>query len=190
MDFLATRVFPPNASRRRRNLGFTLVEAMVSLTVLALTGISSVSGFMLLNRYASDNRDRAAARMLCQERVEQILTLPFRPYTNAANKTKVVPIVAPQSSATNSIYPLGKETDYDDDGSYKSGTQQTSNEAVTIYMQPNGSQVALAPVTGTRTTTLSAANGDLKLMRVAVTVTWINRGKTNSYTLYTLRTLD
>lgn len=161
---------------------------MMSLAVLAVTGIGTVSGFMLLNRYASDNRDRNAARFLCQERIEQALTLPYRPYITATNLTKVLPSVTGQDGTA--IYPLGKDTDYDNNGVYQGGTQQTSSEAVTISLQPNGTQAAATPVTGTRTTTLSVANATYSLMRVSVNVSWVIRGQTKSYTLYTVRTKD
>ena len=136
----------------RHHQGITLAEVLISLAILVLTGVGSVSGFMLLNRYATTNRDRAAAKALCQERIEQIVSLPFRP------KDGIVP--------------------------------QTSNEAVTLDLQPNGAATALTPVTGTRTTTVAVANAALCLVRVTVTVTWTNRSDTNSYTLYALRGPD
>ena len=177
---------------RTARRGFTLIETLVSLAILVITGVGSVSGFLLLNRYASDNRDRAAAKALCQERVEQILTLPFNP------KAGVVPAVVGQDGVT--YYLLGQAStgsppSYDTSNNYiGAANQQTSNEPVTISLQPNGSATAATPVTGTRTITVSAAPSlltlGLDLVRATVTVTWTIRGTTNTYTLYALRSPD
>ena len=176
----------PGARRRLR--GITLAEVLISLTILVLTGVGSVSGFMLLNRYATTNRDRAAAKALCQERIEQIVSLPFRP------KDGIVPTVVGQDG--NTYYLLGQSVSgatpsYDKNNAYiGAANAQTSSEAVTLALQPNGTSTALTPVTGTRTTTVSVANATLYLMRVTVTVTWTSRNDTNSYTLYALRGPD
>ena len=192
---------PHHAFRRtgllRGRRGFTLIETLVSLALLVLTGVGGVSGFMLLNRYASDNRDRAAAKALCQERVEQILTLPFNP------KAGIVPAVVGQDN--NTYYLLGLATtatppSYDSSNNYIGGANQqtsstfnSSGEPVTISLQPNGNATAATPVNGFRTTTISAAPSStpgLCLMNATVTVTWNIRGTTNTYTLYALRSPD
>lgn len=179
---------------RRRLQGITLAEVLISLAILVLTGVGSVSGFMLLNRYATTNRDKAAAKALCQERIEQIVSLPFRP------KDGIVPTVTGQDG--NTYYPLGQSAtasspSYDSNNAYTgAANQQTSStynsngEPVTLALQPNGTSTALTPVTGFRTTTVSVANATLSLVRVTVTVTWTTRGQTNSYTLYALRSPD
>ena len=148
--------------------------------------MGGVSGFLLLNRYATDNRDRNAAKELCQERLEQMLVLPFNP------KAGVVPTVVGQDGVT--YYLLGKTTNYDAANNYTGGANlQTSSEAVTVSLQPNGTATAATPVTGTRTTTISTASSTtagLCLVQVSVTVTWVVRGTSNTYTLYALRSAD
>ena len=182
---------------RRGNPGFTLIEVLVSLAVLVLTSVGGVSGFVLLNRYASDNRDRSAAKALCQERIEQIMTLPYRP----AQGNGFMPVVTSQDSSTT-YYLLGQvstaTTDYTNTGypNFYTGTasQQTSTtsgEPVIISVQPNGAATATTPVKGFRFTTVTnVGTPTAPLVQASVTVTWTIRGNTNSYVLYTLRSPD
>ncbi len=169
---------------RRHSRGLTLVETLVSLAVLVVTGVGAVSGFMLLNRYASDNRDQSTARELCQERIEQVMTMPFSP------RLGNYPAVVGQDGNTYNL--LGTATDYSATYAYiGAGGQQTSStyntpgEPVTIYRQPTGTKL----ITGNRTTTIWSA-GSNNLVRIAVTVTYTLRGQSKNYTLYTLRGPD
>ena len=193
--------------------GFTLVEALVSLAVLVVTGVGGVSGFMLLNRYASDNRDLSAAKALCQERIEQVLTLPYRPKdaigasssststsgstttTTSQNGDDLMPHVVSQQDPGVVYYLLGHYTDYDTYGHYKtSGIQQTSGtagEPVVLALQPNGTNNAVASVTGTRLTTVTnVGTTAAPLVYATVTVNWTIRGQAKTYSLFALRSPD
>ena len=123
--------------------------------------------------------------------------MPFRP------KDGVVPTVVGQDG--NTYYLLGQSAtgafpSYSSANAYigavnqqTSSTSNASGEPVTISLQPNGTQTAATPVSGFRTTTVSAANSStsgLNLVQATVTVTWVIRGTTNSYTLYALRSPD
>ena len=149
------------------------------MAILIVTGVGGVSSFVLLNRYATGNRDRSTARALCQERIEQVLTLPFTP------QTQVMPVVTGQDN--QQYYLLGTYSNYNTASNAYTGpaNQQTSNEPVTIYKQPDGTSL----VTGTRTTTVTSA-GINGLVSVTVTVTYTVRGQPVTYSLSTLRSVD
>ena len=184
----------------RRQRGFTLVEVLVSLAVLVLTSVGGMTGFSLLNRYAMDNSDRSAAKALCQERIEQILTLPYRPIQGNAS----MPVVTSQQDPSISYYLLGNaNSDYDlTTGIYTGAANQqtsgTSGEPVIISAQPNSTGTVATPVTGYRfttvtkapTTLVTTAGTSVPMVLATVTVTWTIRGTTNSYSLYTLRSPD
>ena len=199
MDIRPPRLAYRLWSVRGGHRGFTLVEVLVSLAVLVVTGIGGMTGFSLLNRYASDNRDRSAAKALCQERIEQIMTLPYSPIQGNA----FMPVVPnPQDpNNTNPFFLLGNaNSDYDlTTGLYTGAANQqtsgTTGEPVVISAQPNATGTAATPVTGYRFTTVSkgntgttnAAGTQIPFVVATVTVTWTIRGTTNSYSLYTLR---
>lgn len=156
---------------------------MVALAVLVFAGVGSVTGFMFLNRRTSDNRDMTAARELCQERIEQVMTLPFNPASGS------MPMVIGQDGQT--YYLLGQVGDYDASRNYAgkngntSSTYNPSGEAVVVYKTPNGNGL----VTGYRTTLVESV-GVPSLVRFTVAVNYTVRGTTKNYTLYTLRSLD
>ena len=59
--------------------GLTLVEVLVSMAILVLTTVGGVSGFMIFNNYAASSRNISSAKALCQERIEEVQTMPFTP---------------------------------------------------------------------------------------------------------------
>ena len=200
MEILLSHADAAHRAGRSRRRGFTLIEVLVSLAVLVLTAVGGMTGFSLLNRYAMDNADRSAAKALCQERIEQILTLPYRPIQGNA----FMPVVTSQQDPSISYYLLGNaNSDYDLTTGLYTGTagQQTSGtsgEPVIISAQPNSTGTVTTPVTGYRfttvtkapTTLLTAAKTSVPIVLATVTVTWTIRGTTNSYSLYTLRSPD
>ena len=177
----------------------TVVELMVSLTILVLTTVGGVSGFIMLNQYASNLRNLSSAKVLCQERIEQVQTMLFTPPTN-------VPTVTGQIDG-NTYYLLGPGTNstgqtsvYDaTTGAYTGTTPRvtTTAETVQVYVQQDGTTNT---VPGTRTTTIGlstltdastgSSGSSLKVMTFTVQVSYTYRGKTYSYSMYTLRGPD
>ena len=175
-----------------RPSGLTMVEVLVSMAVLAITAVGGVSGFMLLNQHASAMRNLSSAKALCQERIEQVQTMPFVPPTD-------LPSVSSQLSASTTFDILGSKANYDTTGKFSSTTGvTTSNESVQVYVQQDGTT---ATVTGTRTTTVTltslsdglstaTAPPSLKVVSFTVNVAYTFRGKSYSYSMYTLRSPD
>ena len=179
--------------------GFTLVEIMISIGVLALTSMGGISAFLLLNRYAANLRNMSEARALCQERIEQALTLRFLP---PSSTVPLAPNSDPTSIAANPTLPiLGAATNYSTTTSAYSGGSnlQTSTENIPIYTQSDGTSASnSANVTYTRTTTVSPANlyystavltttTSLNVVLFTVTVSYVFHGQSYSTSMSTLR---
>ena len=176
----------------------TLVEILVSLAILVLTTVGGVSGFMIFNQYAASSRNIASAKALCQERIEEVQTMIFTPPT-------VVPTVPGQMDG-KTYYLLGPGSNstgatsvYNSSGTY-TGTSPlvtTTAESVRVYVQQDG---ATNTVPGVRTTSVSlsslidASTGNsstsLGVMTFTVTVNYTFRGKSYTYSMYTLRGPD
>ncbi len=194
--FFRSRSLPRHGALASTACGLTLVEMMVSLAVLTLTAVGGVSGFVLLNQYASSLRNVSSAKALCQERIEQVQTMPFNP--PGAVPDVLIPGSDPKLS-TSYYYLLGPSGSYDSSGKYTgTGTAQTTSETVQVYVQQDGTT---STVPGTRTTTVSlapltnavssgTAGTSLRVVTFTVTVTYTYRGKSYSYSMYTLRSPD
>ena len=172
----------------------TLVEVMIAFSILVLTSVGGVSGFVLLNRYAENNRCLSMARSLCQERIEQAQTLPYGP-------TNVVPTLpsAPSSDPTNTTACtiLGSTSNYTANGYNGGNNLQTSSEKIPIYTQTTGTTASKSPaVTYTRTTAVtpvalnSTSGTSLSLLQFTVTVSYVYRGQTYTTSMVTLRGPD
>ena len=111
----------PRLLRRtgRRTRGFTLLEVIVSVAILALTTTGGIAAFLTLNRYAANLRNLSEARVLCQERIDQALTLRFLP------PSSVVPMAPNSDPTTTTASPtlaiLGPTTAYSTTTSALSG---------------------------------------------------------------------
>ena len=193
---------PPGALCRRPGFGkagITLIEVLVSICILALTSCGGVAAFTMLNRYASTLRNTSSAKALCQERIEQAMSLPFNPPSTIA-------IVSAQQTAYGPYNLLGAATDWTTvSAPYSAGTPvsytgtssglQTSSEPVNVYVQQDGTT---ATVTGTRTTTVtsmiatlpSSPNVQVPSVLFTVQVTYIFRGNANTYSMSTVRSFD
>ena len=176
----------------------TLAEVIIAFAVLALTSVGGVSGFLLLNRYAENNRSLSMARALCQERIEQAQTLPYRP-TDSTPTLPSAPSSDPSNTAACTI--LGTAANYTS-GVYSGGSNlQTSSETIPIYSLTSGASGGAA-VTYKRTTTVTPAGltyydvskssytTSLYLLQFTVTVSYVYRGTTYSTSMVTLRGPD
>ena len=199
-----SKPFTGRACHRRaavRMRGFTLVEVMISIGILALGTMGGISAFMLLNRYAANLRNLSVARALCQERIEQALTLPFVPTSS------LVPMAPNADPTTNSASPtlpiLGAATTYSTtSGAYNGGANtQTSSENIPVYTQSDGTTANnSANVTYNRVTKVSpstytyitptGAVASLDLVVFTVTVSYAAHDQTYSTTMSTMRSVD
>ena len=189
--------------------GLTLVEVMVSMAVLVVTTVGGVSGFMVFNNYAASSRNISSAKALCQERIEEVQTMIFTPPSNvptvigqmdtALNNTNYF-LLGPGSNSVSGMVnglpgPSVPSVYNTTTGVYTGSSPLTPNnpEPVRVYVQQDG---VTNTVIGTRTTTVSLAPlvdtsgsglGSLKVMSFTVTVNYTYRGKSYSYSMYTLR---
>ena len=160
----------------------TLVETIISLALLIVSGVAGVYSFMLLNRYAARERYITEAKALCQERIEQVLTLLYTP-------PGTLPTVTGQNGTLYSI--LGTSTNYTSAGVYTAA--ESFQEPVTLYLAQD--PTSASTVTGTRTTLVTPANmidssGTglvLPMVQFTVTVAWVANGENHSYSMYTMR---
>src|SRR5262245_24599601 len=58
--------------------GFTFVEIIVAMGVLVLFSASALTALTQYNRYATASRLRAHALALAQQRIDEVLTTPWR----------------------------------------------------------------------------------------------------------------
>jgi type II secretory pathway pseudopilin PulG len=170
--------------RARSARGTTLVETLVALSILTLTVTSMMSAFTLLNREATVSRNQSSAKALCQQRIEQAMSLPFHP-----------PAVLPSIDGFNLLgkasdwagssppYTMGSKPDFQQSGQ----TVQTSTETVNVHVEQDGVTVR---VPGTRTTTIACTDNVLNLAQFTVTVRYVFRSKTFNYQMYCLRASD
>lgn len=203
--FALLRSLHPRAPRpgwkARARRGLTLVEIMISMGVLVLTSVGGVSAFILINRWASNERNLTVAKELCQERIEQAQTMTYAPTTNtplvvgqtvngtAGGNLKILGVAYKDGNN-----PGGGAPNYDINGQLLASAI-TSNEPVNIYLrQDNGVNLVL----GTRTTTIAlptdlndlGGTGQLKIVQFTVTVAYTYRGQNFTYSMYTLRSAD
>ena len=200
---MPAEISPPSTFRRPKRLSgtsaMTLAEVMIAFAILALTSVGGVSGFLLLNRYAENNRSLSLARALCQERIEQAQTLPYRP-TDATPTLPSAPSSDPSNTAACTI--LGTAANYKS-GVYSGGSNlQTSSETIPIYSYTSGvsggaavtykrtTAVSPAALTYYNGTTSAATTTSLNLLQFTVAISYVYRGKTYGTSMTTLRGPD
>jgi len=153
------------AGRRPRQKGFTLVETMVGLSMLALLGAASFWTMTQINVYATSARLYSEGIAKAEQQIDAILTKgPFDPTAN--------PQLIPDELTL--------------------GT--TTKNGVLIYQDPvtgqttvTGTMTTTVADTGLTGTVGSTATG-LNIWQATVTVAWNFRGKNYSVSLDTLRT--
>ncbi len=180
----------------------TLVETIVAVALLVVCGIGGMYAFMVLNRYAAQERDLSAAKALCQERIEQVLTMTFRPATTTTAAPSLPAVIGQNQDPTVTYSILGTQPNYTTTGIY-TGAESTT-ELVTIYTQQGDTTGTVATtnsnggVTGTRTTTVAPSSlmdmnsplVPLGVVQFTVTVAYIFHGQSYSYTMTTMRSPD
>ena len=196
------KTLPKRSRSAMRARGFTLIEIMISIAVLAMGTMGGISAFLLLNRYAANLRNMAEARALCQERIEQALTLYFAP---PSSTVPLAPNADPTTLAATPMLPiLGPATSYSTTTSAFTGANvQTSSENIPVYTQSDGTSANnSANVTYTRTTTVSTtplsygtpttptSATSLNVVLFTVSVSYVFHGSTYATSMTTLRSPD
>ncbi len=163
----ANRRFSPAQS------GFTLVEILVSLTMLAVFALTSTACLSSFNTRAAVNRNAEAARVIVEDQIAQILAIPY--------------------DATNSpaaLTPTAAGTDTDGDG-VSDGILVTSNVPVVVTRDQQQSTVVAGSLY--RRVTSIGANAPYSLARaddllqVSYTLRYTFRGKAYGYRASTLK---
>jgi prepilin-type N-terminal cleavage/methylation domain-containing protein len=161
------------AEETKRASGFSLMEVVIALAVIATMGGGCYIGFNSLNAYAVTSRLFSEAQTCAQNQIDLILSKePFDPVNN-----KVPAVLGGQVLAANA-----------------SNTTTTPN--VFVYQDPVNGQVV---VTGTMTTTITnpgatmtfaGATTNLNIYRATVAVNYTFRGKDYNVSMDTMRTAD
>jgi prepilin-type N-terminal cleavage/methylation domain-containing protein len=148
-----------------RKAGFTLVETLVGLSMLALLGASSFWTMNWMNVYATGARLYSEATAKAEQQIDAVLTAgPFDPTANP----QLIP----------SALTLGT----------------TTQDGVLIYKDPvNGQTIVTGTMTTTvadtgLTNTVGSTSTNLNIWQATVTVSWTFRGKNYSVSLDTMRT--
>jgi prepilin-type N-terminal cleavage/methylation domain-containing protein len=172
------------SSGLRARCGFTVVEVMAGVSIIALVAGVVIFGLSQLNYYASVNRLFTAAQTLAQNQIDLILTkAPFNP----SSSQYPTPNVLGAASDCNPTY-----TYYSDPST--PNTLYSSSRSVPVYYYTSGaSQVNV--VMGTIKTdvtapSLTVGGTSLTMRQATVTVTYTFRNKTFTVKMDTMRTSD
>lgn len=74
-------------ARDKRQGGFTLIETAIAMIVMLVVGLAVASLFAYAVKYNSGADDRALARALAQQRLEQMRSRPYNHASLAATPT-------------------------------------------------------------------------------------------------------
>jgi type II secretory pathway pseudopilin PulG len=145
--------------------GFTLVETMVGVGMLALLGAGSFWTMNAMNVYATGARLHSEAIAKAEQQIDAILTKgPFDP---TADPQLIPTVLKPGTTTQNGVL------------LYK--------DPVTGQITVTGTMTTTVSDTGLSGTVGSAAT-PLNLWQATVTVSWTFRGRNDSVSLDTMRT--
>lgn len=152
-------------ARRHLTAGFTLVETLIGIGMLALLGAGSFWTMNAMNVYATGARLHSEAIAKAEQQIDSILTKgPFDP---TANPPMIPTVLTPGTTTQNGVL------------IYKDPV--TGQVVVTGTMTTVVADTGLTGSVGTTATTLN-------IWQATVTVSWSFRGKTYSVSLDTMRT--
>jgi type II secretory pathway pseudopilin PulG len=150
---------------RTGHAGFTLVETLIGIGMLALLGAGSFWTMNAMNVYATGARLHSEAIAKAEQQIDAILTKgPFDP---TANPPVVPTVLTPGTTTQNGVL------------IYK--------DPVTSQVTVTGTMTTVVADTGLTGTVGTAATA-LNLWQATVTVSWTFRGKNYSVSLDTIRT--
>ena len=158
--------FSPASNRKKRRAGFTLVETIIACGMICIFVVGALLAMTQMNRYAAAARLRTLALAMAQQRIDDILTVPWQ--INA-----VRPTVLASGTATESNLKLNADAFNNQTGL---GSAFTSLG------------VQVPAVRTTDIVVLDTFGG--RRLRALVIVTYTYRNRTYDIRLNTMRTTD
>lgn len=164
---------PSKTCFRSRQQGFSLVEVVVASGLILIFSLASLVSLQLLNRYAQISRLQTLALALAQQRIDDIMTIPWsvsgaRPALLTAGTVDETP------NATDPNDPTRLQLGNDD-----------YNAATGLGSDFTGLDLKVLP---TRTTTIT--NLTARTIRAQVTVSFTYLGRNYNVTLTSIRATD
>ena len=149
------------AVKSQTRSAFSIVEVLVSVSVLALLGTGAIAGLLSINRAVATNRLATNAQAIAQSRIDRLLSEPY-PEGCAA------PADLTLGTATQTNVPIYADP-------------VTTNVVVTGTITTTVNDVSR---------TIVAGAPPAKLFQATVAVSYTYGGKPASVTLTTVRTVD
>jgi prepilin-type N-terminal cleavage/methylation domain-containing protein len=153
----------PQSRKPYQREGFTFVEIIVAMAVLVLFSASALTALTQYNRYATASRLRAHALALAQQRIDEVLTTPWR-----------------YNATRPALLTVGAHTDNNLVLNADDKNNQTALKSTFTSLA--------APVTSTRVTQITDLT--TRTLRADVTVTFVYAGRTYTISLTTIRASD
>jgi type II secretory pathway pseudopilin PulG len=151
--------------RRRKLAGFTVVQAVIAMGVIAVAGAAGTMALVQLNNKAAAMRTLNSARAVVQRNIDTALGVAF--------SATLQPAILAVTSASGSVY--------DDDGG--------GDNLVTIVTPQSAAGTTLKG-TLTRIVTAQANSDSADIRRVTFRIDYTIRGRAYTYSMTTLRGSD
>ena len=162
------------ARRLREGSGYSLVEVLVSITILTIAILPMMSMFDMGLQGATENSNYDQARTLANQKMEQAKNLPFVDVENNF----------PQAGITTPYDGEALDTWFTEPGADFANFRYTVEKD--YIKKPDENPADPTTVQFRECTLLNECEPPTNLIRVAVTVQWSNRGNTNTYTTFGL----
>lgn len=180
----------------RGQAGFTLMELMFAIGLFGAFAVVSILSFTTFNRFASNARYETLALAVAQERMDEIMTSPCSTNSNSSLGPKLALSGTTISPNGSNVYTSVVENNLPLNNDPYNLTRKTilsgsTQQALTVTL--TGTVVAGAvdtQVIDTRTTSFSAVSGNVRLLKITVTVSYTYRGTSFSIPLTTVRSTD
>lgn len=147
--------------------GFTLIEVVIALAVLATVAGGCYIGFNAINTYAVSSRLYSEAQTVCQNQIDLILSK--EPFDLTTTPQKVPAVLALGTTTTPNVFIYQDPV---------TGKVIVTGTMVTTIGDANMSM------------TFAGATSNLNVRKATVTVSYNFRGKDYSVAMDTLRTAD
>ena len=152
-------------ARRRKSAGFTVIQAVVAMGVIAVSGAASMMALVQLNNKAAAMRTLNNARAVLQRNIDTALSVAFSPTQQ--------PAVLAITSATGSVY-----------------EDETDGDNLVTIVTPKSSGGTTVKGTLTRIVTAQANSDGADIRRITFRIDYAIRGRAYTYSMTTLRGSD